>query len=209
MLNSSIFPCRKDSFITHRAFCDALAEESARLIADSNPETINNTLTPPLHNPRFPSFPDNWNRTYNSNPNIAAFLPIPNLNPNPTTSSFDLNPGDPFQTFANPHLSDDLLQPWRPTNWGHLRPTNGGADFDGRGFSSSRSFDQLTRDFLGVDSGEVAVEQFLPLPRLGMDEVTLGPCVDDAEDGDRTKPVVGFGFPPVGGAWGDHSGVRD
>lgn len=29
-----IYICRKDSFITHRAFCDALAEESARLSAN-------------------------------------------------------------------------------------------------------------------------------------------------------------------------------
>ncbi|KAL8138986.1 hypothetical protein V2J09_004987 [Rumex salicifolius] len=36
---------RKDSFVTHRAFCDALAEESARLSA---------TRTPPLHHPQTP-----------------------------------------------------------------------------------------------------------------------------------------------------------
>lgn len=41
--------CRKDSFITHRAFCDALAEESARLSAATNsilgPNPNNNTTT--------------------------------------------------------------------------------------------------------------------------------------------------------------------
>ncbi|KAL3644908.1 hypothetical protein CASFOL_010088 [Castilleja foliolosa] len=39
---------RKDSFITHRAFCDALAEESARLSAATNsvfPQNPNNSLT--------------------------------------------------------------------------------------------------------------------------------------------------------------------
>ncbi|KAL0389457.1 UNVERIFIED_CONTAM: protein indeterminate-domain 12 [Sesamum calycinum] len=46
---------RKDSFITHRAFCDALAEESARLSAATNsiflpnPNNITTTTTPPFH----------------------------------------------------------------------------------------------------------------------------------------------------------------
>ncbi|XP_031477026.1 protein indeterminate-domain 12-like [Nymphaea colorata] len=51
---------RKDSFITHRAFCDALAEESARLSAPINPllppSSLPPTITqPPLHN-TFASF---------------------------------------------------------------------------------------------------------------------------------------------------------
>ncbi|KAI3449686.1 hypothetical protein Pfo_006351 [Paulownia fortunei] len=44
---------RKDSFITHRAFCDALAEESARLSAATNsilaPNPNNITTTQPFH----------------------------------------------------------------------------------------------------------------------------------------------------------------
>ena len=31
-----LIPCRKDSFITHRAFCDALAEENAK----AQPQTL-------------------------------------------------------------------------------------------------------------------------------------------------------------------------
>ncbi|KAL0924690.1 hypothetical protein M5K25_005540 [Dendrobium thyrsiflorum] len=222
---------RKDSFITHRAFCDALAEESARLIANSDPVTINNTLTPPLlHNPLLPSFANSWNPSYNSNPNLVTFLPMPNPNSIPTTSSFELNPGDSFQPFVNPYFSSHHLHPsaaasasaaaaqqhlsatallQRASNIGHMRLTNGGVDYDARAFSASQSADRLTHDFLGVDSSDVAVEEFLPLPGIGMDVVTTGPCVDDSGDGDHTKPIVGFAFPRVTGAWGDHRGVRD
>ncbi|KAI3874426.1 hypothetical protein MKX03_004756 [Papaver bracteatum] len=44
---------RKDSFITHRAFCDALAEESARLVSSSasnlNNSSTSTQMTPLLH----------------------------------------------------------------------------------------------------------------------------------------------------------------
>ncbi|CAK9136176.1 unnamed protein product [Ilex paraguariensis] len=40
---------RKDSFITHRAFCDALAEESARLSANSTLTTITNPTGQTFH----------------------------------------------------------------------------------------------------------------------------------------------------------------
>ncbi|GMH02392.1 hypothetical protein Nepgr_004231 [Nepenthes gracilis] len=48
---------RKDSFITHRAFCDALAEETARLSA--NASLINPTAIQPFRvlNPQDPSLP--------------------------------------------------------------------------------------------------------------------------------------------------------
>jgi len=40
--------CRKDSFITHRAFCDALAEESARLSANQLATSTTNPLVQSL-----------------------------------------------------------------------------------------------------------------------------------------------------------------
>ncbi|KAI4301198.1 hypothetical protein L6164_034500 [Bauhinia variegata] len=60
---------RKDSFITHRAFCDALAEESARLsanqIATTNPLVQSLFLFPNQHN-----FLNPWNPSpENPNPN--------------------------------------------------------------------------------------------------------------------------------------------
>ncbi|MBA0769645.1 hypothetical protein Gotri_018354, partial [Gossypium trilobum] len=56
---------RKDSFITHRAFCDALAEESARLSANQLAAAANPALNPsslfPFQNP--------WDPIQTSNPN--------------------------------------------------------------------------------------------------------------------------------------------
>lgn len=64
---------RRDSFITHRAFCDALAEESARATL-GNPNPIFSTHQPPLSSSTFspinnlqvqPSFLDNNNNNNN------------------------------------------------------------------------------------------------------------------------------------------------
>ncbi|KAK1428333.1 hypothetical protein QVD17_17166 [Tagetes erecta] len=83
---------RKDSFITHRAFCDALAEETARLSAAAaaaslstsnnfHPSTITNLTHPPFNfqltsqNPQTSLFPF----TQNLNPSW-----IPTQPPNPT-----------------------------------------------------------------------------------------------------------------------------
>ncbi|KAJ0981656.1 hypothetical protein J5N97_009911 [Dioscorea zingiberensis] len=52
---------RKDSFITHRAFCDALAQESARLISMTTHEA------PPLHHEQ-----PTWNPNPNPSPNLSA-----------------------------------------------------------------------------------------------------------------------------------------
>ncbi|XP_071720622.1 protein indeterminate-domain 12 [Rutidosis leptorrhynchoides] len=82
---------RKDSFITHRAFCDALAEETARLSAaataaaislnnNHHPSTITNITQTPFNfqqasqNPPTSFFPFN-------NP---TWIPTQNPNPNPT-----------------------------------------------------------------------------------------------------------------------------
>ncbi|CAA2968235.1 zinc finger JACKDAW-like [Olea europaea subsp. europaea] len=48
---------RKDSFITHRAFCDALAEESARSMITASANKLNfrnDNLNGPMMNPSFP-----------------------------------------------------------------------------------------------------------------------------------------------------------
>ncbi|GLU03574.1 hypothetical protein SLE2022_207640 [Rubroshorea leprosula] len=78
---------RKDSFVTHRAFCDALAEESARLSVNQLATATTNVAVHPLHHlppqtssTTFPSFfpfanPNpisfsSWDQTQNPNPNI-------------------------------------------------------------------------------------------------------------------------------------------
>ncbi|XAR58579.1 hypothetical protein NMG60_11014045 [Bertholletia excelsa] len=108
---------RKDSFITHRAFCDALAEESARLSANKMGQSTADSTRQPFHlnlqNP--PSlFPftttqqqqplhislNPWDQTQNPNPNFlqklhntvhikpeTLQLPIPPPVPAPVTSS--------------------------------------------------------------------------------------------------------------------------
>ncbi|XP_010279249.1 PREDICTED: protein indeterminate-domain 12-like [Nelumbo nucifera] len=82
---------RKDSFITHRAFCDALAEESARL--STNPLATTNNLTDhPLHlNPQNPSpfFPFSTQQRNFTNPSSQISLSSwdPSQNPNLTTQN--------------------------------------------------------------------------------------------------------------------------
>ncbi|KAL5561829.1 hypothetical protein UlMin_031576 [Ulmus minor] len=70
---------RKDSFITHRAFCDALAEESARISANQFPSI--NTLFP---------FPASQNFTSPNPPPIHIWDPPRNPNPNPTPQNNNL-----------------------------------------------------------------------------------------------------------------------
>lgn len=68
--------CRKDSFITHRAFCDALAEESARLSANQLVASTTNPLVQSLF--LFPTQQHNNNNTTNF---INPWDPNPNPNP--------------------------------------------------------------------------------------------------------------------------------
>ncbi|CAK9143763.1 unnamed protein product [Ilex paraguariensis] len=114
---------RKDSFINHRAFCDALAEETARLSANStlttNPNpTAQPQLQPFLLHPQNPlsvllplttqhqhiSFYPSWNQPQNPNPK---------LNPNPVhikpetillpiSSPFYQEPPPPHPTLTSP-----------------------------------------------------------------------------------------------------------
>ncbi|KAF5462684.1 hypothetical protein F2P56_018671 [Juglans regia] len=75
---------RKDSFITHRAFCDALAEESARSLSANQLATTNRpTVQPLFHFPtqHFPTPPQThisqltpWDPTQNPNPNSTHNL---------------------------------------------------------------------------------------------------------------------------------------
>ncbi|KAJ3673861.1 hypothetical protein LUZ60_005853 [Juncus effusus] len=136
---------RKDSLVTHRAFCDALAEESARVLLANTITTINPL---PLH-PSFNQNPKtnhigvinpnpNPNSNYtaminqhsnhtamiNPNPNhIAMINPNPNhitainpnLNPNASLMSFQLNPQ--HQTLHKPLFQPCLTLPTTiPTN---------------------------------------------------------------------------------------------
>ncbi|KAF5738866.1 protein indeterminate-domain 12 [Tripterygium wilfordii] len=82
---------RKDSFITHRAFCDALAEESARLSANQLVSSTNPTPPPPPpphhhhHEPQQPILHNLHSQTYPP-PLLFPFPWDPPQNPNPSTT---------------------------------------------------------------------------------------------------------------------------
>ncbi|OVA05386.1 zinc finger protein [Macleaya cordata] len=113
---------RKDSFITHRAFCDALAEESARLISNNpNLTTTNNPITPDHH-----PLPLPLHLQHQQNPPSSLIFPFPtqhqqNLFPNnnpplPTpmsliTSSWNNPPVDHHQ---NPNNHNNSIQNQNP-----------------------------------------------------------------------------------------------
>ncbi|XP_059298667.1 zinc finger protein GAI-ASSOCIATED FACTOR 1-like [Lycium ferocissimum] len=92
---------RKDSFVTHRAFCDALAEESARVSANTAlmhratiASTISNsttTIEPNFHLNQSSLFPFPTNQRHFANPPP----PPPTTVVSPVTTHITLNPWDP------------------------------------------------------------------------------------------------------------------
>ncbi|KAG1334028.1 Protein indeterminate-domain 12 [Cocos nucifera] len=200
---------RKDSFITHRAFCDALAEESAKLMAaDAAAATGMTTSTSPplLHHPLFLPF--------------SSCDSLPNPKPNCNTSPYQVKPQNPlpssllhpylhhFPATTSSYLSATTLLQKAST----MGPTTtrsatistaaagqmGSSMFDAGDPSAWQRNDRLTRDFLGAVAGDAGEEGLLSLTgALGLDLVTAASCDRD----DHNKHFVGF--PPVTGTWGD------
>ncbi|KAG6505279.1 protein indeterminate-domain 12-like [Zingiber officinale] len=192
---------RKDSFITHRAFCDALAEESSRLMAASAAATT----FPPLHHPHhfLASASSYWDPFSASNPNFI-------LNPTPDCTQLasgnlelksELNfPNSllhhlpPTGTASSPHLSaTELLQ--RATAMGSINIRNA---LSGLAYSTGatggiyddltmwqKAGDRWTRDFLGVAAGEAPGNELL------MDLVTASPVSDQSKQISMLPPVTG------------------
>ncbi|KAG6388037.1 hypothetical protein SASPL_153234 [Salvia splendens] len=79
---------RRDSFITHRAFCDALAEESSRTI----PQTGPNHPHPQIHPFQNPNFPQLKQETLNFT--LPPWLSVPE-NPFPETPSLAFSAAAP------------------------------------------------------------------------------------------------------------------
>lgn len=166
--------CRKDSFVTHRAFCDALAEESARLSSYSNPNfsTLNPSSPPlfPFPSPQLVS-PLHWDPPQNPNPNSTqnplhiiinkpqTIIHHPPINKNNLINS-------PFHVSTYPatsaHLSATaLLQKagsFGAQPVGHVPCTMTRLDMGGLGHVTAGSWqqksDRLTRDFLGLTAEE-------------------------------------------------------
>ncbi|XP_057507630.1 protein indeterminate-domain 12-like [Actinidia eriantha] len=92
---------RKDSFVTHRAFCDALAEESARLSANQfGNTTTTTTTTNPTPNTNFHLHPPHY---HHQPPPLFPFQ-------NPQQIHISLNhPWDPPPQNPNPSLTQNQL----------------------------------------------------------------------------------------------------
>lgn len=104
VIRSLIFH-RKDSFITHRAFCDALAEESARLSAAANPVTIQ------------PLFPFSTPQNFSNPPPLHIWdPPPPQQNPNPSATHHSLH------LHHNHHHQPPLLHMIKPEAHHHFAP---------------------------------------------------------------------------------------
>ncbi|XWS36343.1 hypothetical protein CRYUN_Cryun20dG0076900 [Craigia yunnanensis] len=85
---------RKDSFITHRAFCDALAEECARLSANQLASAATNSA---LHH--FPS---------QARPNPSSLFTF-QLNPWDPTQASNANPNNPLRFKPESHHFSSLI----------------------------------------------------------------------------------------------------
>ncbi|KAA8543287.1 hypothetical protein F0562_021218 [Nyssa sinensis] len=105
---------RKDSFITHRAFCDALAEESARLSANSLA-----AANPPFHlhsenqSPLFPFSTQQQQQQHFPNPPTQIVLNHwePSQNPNPNQNQVHIKPEIiHFPTPRPPPISSPFFQ---------------------------------------------------------------------------------------------------
>ncbi|GMI81387.1 hypothetical protein HRI_001808000 [Hibiscus trionum] len=104
---------RRDSFITHRAFCDALAEESARVITQqpgpgSSVSHINMTNLEPQPQLHSYSFHVKREQDLSSSPFLLGHPLLQNGNPSQNPSSSVTLP--PFQDpSASPHMSATAL----------------------------------------------------------------------------------------------------
>ncbi|KAI5680219.1 hypothetical protein M9H77_01446 [Catharanthus roseus] len=101
---------RKDSFITHRAFCDALAEESARLSAKNS--IMLAPPPPPTNLAAHPTFPASSQFSFSSQQHQRHF-------PNPPTHHhISFNPWDPNSQNPNPspNPNDQIIHNIKPDN---------------------------------------------------------------------------------------------
>jgi hypothetical protein len=196
-----VFVCRKDSLLTHRAFCDALAEETARFLAAAhhNSSTItringgssdNSLLVAGNSTPLFIPFSNPPPAVqYPNNPNF--FFPqqeAPLLQQIQHSTYLDLPVVDATVSTAASVTGDSLAD---TISFG-LSPNSSVAALHTAGAGHRR----LTRDFLGVDVDDGEVKELPPLPLCA----TVPRAASCATDLTR-QCFVGERLPPVNDTW--------
>ncbi|KAE8668828.1 Protein indeterminate-domain 12 [Hibiscus syriacus] len=213
---------RKDSFITHRAFCDALAEESARLSANQL-ATAAATATNPALNPSsvFP-FQNHislnpWDptaQTSNPNPNLDN----PNLVKNNPPSNAAMSATALLQKATTvgactaTQISNNNNNYYYFSTASHVSPDFSGftaADLD----TWQKSSDRFTRDFLGLardhhhGGGNGNGNDYVSINTRNVLTYTGGVELQQFERGHPLLKPQGFGFgesyDPNSETWGD------
>ncbi|CAL4933531.1 unnamed protein product [Urochloa decumbens] len=212
---------RKDSLLTHRAFCDALAEESARMLAAANNAStitttnssssdllFSNSIATPLFLP-FPNNPPPPAAAAQQNPNAFYFLHqeqqqqlAPNcfLQPRmmqPSPYLVDLHADAATVTTAAIGGGGSMVAD--TVNFG-LAPDGGSVAL--RACGGGGGHRRLTRDFLGVDgggTGQVVEELQLQLPLYAAAAVprATASCATDL----TSRQYLGERLPPVNDTW--------
>ncbi|XP_051185374.1 protein EARLY HEADING DATE 2 [Lolium perenne] len=195
---------RKDSLLTHRAFCDALAEESARLLAAANNSITISTTT--CNNNSGSSDNSNNNNLITTSNSSPLFLPF--SSPPPPQSP------NPLMFLSQEPQHHQLFPPFQPLTYLDELPMNSAitdsvstiaADTVTYRLSQEGSMTmhaggrRLTRDFLGIDdSGDQVDELQLPLCATayqGRSIATAACCSTD-----MTRQYFGR-LPPVNETW--------
>ncbi|WOL16936.1 hypothetical protein Cni_G25724 [Canna indica] len=118
--------CRRDSFITHRAFCDALAEGSVKTAEPPPPPNTTTTENPPSEEDR----------------KTTAVVPEATAPPAATPTAISVVPSPPPQEQREPDKTTGLLQ-YMPPPSTSISNTNGGttssSSSSGGGGSSSNA----------------------------------------------------------------------
>ena len=199
--------CRKDSLLTHRAFCDALAEESARLLAAaaaSNGSAITTTNSSNGGN-------SSSDLLFSSSITTATPLLLPFPNPPPPAAAaqnpnalYFLHQEQAQQQLLAPFLQPRMVQPSPylldlhadaadAVNFGGLAP-DGSVALRGGGHR------RLTRDFLGIDGGGQVEELQLPLYATTAAAAAVPRAASCATD-ITSRQCLGERLPPVNETW--------
>ncbi|KNA19840.1 hypothetical protein SOVF_057880, partial [Spinacia oleracea] len=178
---------RKDSFITHRAFCDALAEESARL--STNPFSNHPTLPPPQP-PPFSAL------SSSQNPNVnASLFPFST----PSSMSLSSSPWDP--TLQNPN-SNPLMMHIKTEN-SHFSSPPHPLFFNPPPIFTNHSKSYLTSmpPFSSSDTSAMSSSHFLSATALLQKATTIGAVGNNA-----TMSALMNGYDELGALPSHHLG---